>query len=203
MPVRRLSVLAIIVCLAACSGATEPLGYVLPEPDESLDPAAVVAPTVLYACGYWNGDAPNDGKLFVDIFFGRRSEKDPEDSPRSESVAAVEARGGQIVHRFHFPAVRVWIESSAIPALSRDGVVNAVFAVSNLRRYDWSVIVGYANPNAYANGGGRIAELGGRVGPRFNSFNAISVVMPDASLNALRRDADVTFVSAGGIGCTD
>lgn len=146
MPMRRLSVSAIAVFLAACSGSTEPVGYVLPEPDKSLDLAALVTPTVLYACGYWNGNAPTEGKLFVDIAFGRRTENDPPDRPRSASIAAVEEHGGQIVYRFHFPVVRACIESSAIPALYHDGGVNAFYAVSNPRRYDWGVLLDMQNP---------------------------------------------------------
>jgi hypothetical protein len=198
----RLALAAAVLSIAGCSGSTEPVGYTLPDPDPSLDPAAVVRPTVLYACGYWNGDVPADSTLFIDIAFNRK-ETDPVDRPLSASIAAVERRGGQIVYRFHFPVVRAWMQSNAIPALFRDGGVNAVYRVTNPRRYDWGTFVAYVKPNSYADGTGPFEQLGGRVDSRYNSINSIFGVIPGASVSTLRRDGNVKFVEGGSVGCTD
>lgn len=187
-----------------CSGSTAPVGFTLPDPDPSLDPAALVSPTLLFVCNSWVGNTPPTEKsLFVDIFFGQRSADDPDDRPRSASIDAVERHGGQIVYRFHFPAVRAWMEASEIPALVKEGGVNVVFRVTNPRRYDWATFVGYKKPYSYLDGTARFEELGGRVTSSYNSINAIFGLIPDRSVTALRREAAVDYVSGGGYGCVD
>jgi hypothetical protein len=185
----------LIGSLFAC--ATEPVEYSLPDPDLSLSPAALARFNLIYACGSWvNGPQPSEEKVFVDVSFDRRTAADPDDRPTSRHLVAVANHGGQVVYKFNFPAVRVWIKTSEIPGLSREESVIAVLRVSNLRRYDWPAAVGFIAPYSYQQGASRYAELGGRVDYVFSSINGISGVIPDRSIPELRRDVRVEYVAS-------
>jgi hypothetical protein len=194
---RQLYVVFVLACAALTSCATEPIDYVLPDPDLSLDPAALSPQRIIYQCDKWvNGERPTDEKIFVDVSFDRRSESEPADHATSRHIAALVKHGGQVVYQFHFPAVRAWIATSEIPALSKEEPVVAILRIANLRRYDWNVGVGYLLPYSYEEGARRYAELGGRVDFRFNSFNAISGVLPDRSVETLRKDPNVQYAES-------
>jgi hypothetical protein len=183
------------VVLGAC--ATEPLDYTLPDPDPSLDPAALSKPVAMYACGEWvNGGQPPEEKVFVDVSFDRRSPSDPDDHPTSRHLAAVTKHGGEVVYKFNVPAARVWIKTSEIPALSREEPVIIVLRIPDLRRYDWQAAAAFIAPYSYHEGAARYAQLGGRVDFVFDQFNMISGIMPDRSIPELRRDAHVGFVAS-------
>jgi hypothetical protein len=187
---------AVVFALSAC--ATEPLDYLLPEPDLSLDPAALAQPRLMYACGTWlYGDKPTEAKVFVDVSFDRRLQSDVYDHPTSRHIAAVERHGGKIVYKFHFPAARVWIATDSIPALASEVPVRGVLRIADLRRYDWNAGVGYIKPYTYQEGITRYVELGGKVDFVFNTINGISGLIPDRSIGALRSDPRVAYVESG------
>ena len=181
--------------IVAC--ATEPLDYTLPDPDFSLDPAALSKPAPMYACGSWiNGPEPSEEKVFVDVSFDRGTESDPDDHPTDRHLAAVTRHGGEIVYKFHFPVARVWIKTNEIPALSKEAPVLLVFRIPNLRRYDWQAGAGFIKPYSYKQGATRYAQLGGRVDLVFDQFNSISGLIPDRSVSELRRDEHVDYVES-------
>jgi hypothetical protein len=179
--------------VVAC--ATEPLDYRLPDPDLSLDPAALSEPVGMYACDSWiYGSEPLEEKVFVDVSFDRRTLSDPDDHPTSRHLEAVTKHGGQVVYKFHFPAARVWIKTSEIPALSKEESVRLVFRIPNLRRYDWPAGAGFIKPYTYQQGAVRYAQLGGRVNVLLDQINYVSGVIPDRSVPELRRDEHVEYV---------
>jgi len=188
----RLLAVLLFVHLGAC--ATEPLDYVLPDRDLSLDPAALAEPRLIYECNKWIGEKPTDEKIFVDVAFDRRTEAEPYDHPTSRHIAAVQKHGGKIVYKFHFPAVRAWIASSEIPALYDEEPIKAVIRVTNLRRYDWSAFVGYVRPYSYQEGARRFPGYGGRVDIVLDQINAIVGLIPDESVAALRNDPNIDYV---------
>ena len=191
--------------ISGCSSITDPKSYELPERDYSLDPSALVAPNLIYACRGWAGPkVTGNEKIFVDVAFGRGRLEDPDDRPSLSHIAAVEKHAGTVVYKFHFPVARVWIAPSRIPELGNESGVIAIYAVTNLRRYDWFVGVGYEKPYSYLDGATRYAEIGGRVDYKWNSINAISGLLPDLSATVLRQDAGVDYVeSMGAVGCID
>jgi len=168
----------------------------LPDPDLTLNPAALSEPVGIYACGEWvNGPQPVEEKIFVDVSFDRRSPSDPDDHPTSRHLAAVTRHGGEVVYKFHVPAARVWIKTGEIPALTREEPVQAVLRIPNLRRYDWRAAVGFIAPYSYQQGAARYGELGGRVDLVFDRINGISGLIPDRSISELRRDARVEYIA--------
>lgn len=186
-----------LVLTSACSLFTEPLGYDLPDPDPSLDQAALVAPRLLYGCGEWlNGPRPEDEKILVDVSFVWNYLDDPADRPTSTQLAALKRHGGQVLYTFNFPAVRAWVATSEISALDDELAVEALFRVANPRRYDWKAGVGYRRPYSYQDGAIRYEELGGRVDFRFDVINAISGLIPDRSAAVLRQDRNVDHVES-------
>ncbi len=188
--------------VAGCSVLTEPNGYDLPDRDYSLDPAALVESRMLYACGRWRGGVPPaPGKIFVDVAFGRPSAEDPDDGPYERHTALVKRHGGKIVHEFNVPALRVWLETSSIPALAAEEHVMGVFEVVNPSRYDWPVSVGYKASYSHLDGAVQFAELGGRVEHRWNSINAIHGLIPDQVIPVLRNSVHVDYVEGGGWFC--
>lgn len=179
----------------ACSWLTEPGGYRLPDPDLSLDPAALQQPKLLYLCGAWvDGTPPPEENTLIDVSFNRPGLEYPGDRPTSAHLATVRNHGGQVLYQFHFPAARVRIPTRNIPALALD--VLGVFKVADPRRYDWNAAVGYRLPYSYKEGEVRYEELGGRVDYRWDFINAISGLIPDRSAAVLRNDPNVTYVSS-------
>jgi hypothetical protein len=149
----------------------------------------------MYGCNQWqNGDRPSQEKVFVDVAFGRSGPEAPDDHPTKEQIAVVTKHGGDIVYKFHVPAVRAWIATSEIPALSKE--VQIIFRVANLRRYDWAIGVGYVRPYSYKDGEIRYVQLGGQVNVRFDVINGISGVLPDRSVRTLRDDPNVDYVES-------
>lgn len=195
--------LAVVLLSTACSVLTEPREYTLPERDYSIDPAALVAPKLLFGCGRWAvANPPKDKKIFVDIQFVRPTLADPGDRVYRSHIAAVEKHGGEIVYEFHFPVARVWISANEIPELAKESGIDGFYSVSNLRRYDWPTGVGYVKPYSFEEGAVRFEQLGGRVYSRYNTINAIGGLIPDVAAAVLRQDKRVDYAeSQGGIYC--
>lgn len=185
-----------LAAISGCSWLTESTGYKLPDPDLSLDPAALQQPKLIYLCGGWvSGAPPVEENILVDVSFNRPGPEYPDDRPTSAHLAVVRKHGGEVLYQFHFPAVRAWIPSRNIPALSLDVV--GVFKVADPRRYDWNAAVGYRLPYSYREGEVRYNELGGRVDYRFDVTNSIAGLLPDRSAVVLRNDPNVTYVESG------
>ena len=163
--------------------------------------SAVVGP-LLYACGRWREDYdPPKGRMIVDLFFGRSGPEAPPDCPLADQVEMVERHGGEILHVFNFPAVRVDIRSSRIPDLYSSGLINLVGrGVPYRDRYDWPVLVWYEEyPTAYEYQ--RFEDLGGRITKVLPHFPSLAGDLPDASFPLLRADSGVESVEASGIYC--
>jgi hypothetical protein len=156
---------------------------------------------VLYACGDWSSQAkPDAERVRVDLFFATGPE-DPNDGPTAEHEAAVTSRGGEIVHRFHLPALRVEIATEAIPGLI-DNTYRHVRTVPDPKRHDMAALVGYSRPVRDSDLE-RIRELGGRVTNRYTSVDLLAVEIPDTSVPALHSSSGVDYVEADGVTCTD
>lgn len=180
---------------------SEAAAYRLPEPDQSLDPAAlVIGEYIATPCGNNEPLLSRPEWAVVDIFFGRRSERDPVTGPRQEHLRAVSGRGGIVLHRFNVPAVRAYIQLSRIPDLVASEFWVSVRAVPNPRRYDLDVLVGFVTPLRESDLE-QFQRLGGRITTRFSFIDAIGGVLPDRSIPALRASDRTRYVEPNGIAC--
>jgi hypothetical protein len=195
-------VLAVSLGGAACRGVTESAPpYELPTPDASLDPAALREGRVLYRCGGWLRNAqPAAERVLVDVLFGRRGPEDPPDRPLPAHLARVRAAGGRVLHEFQFPAVRAYLPTRNVRALTGGGFDPSVHEVADPRRYDWRATAGYRARLAAADED-RVRVLGGRVERALGNLNMLVVTLPDRSYPALRAGANVEFVEASGQTC--
>lgn len=195
---KRLMWSGLLSCsLVACNTPAGPKDYRLPEPDLSLDPAALVAPSIIYACGAWVGTQPTEEKIFIDVAFLRPvPDTEPMDRPSARHLAALKKHHGTVAYTFHFPLVRAWIATKDVPGLAADPAVYTVFRVADARRYDWYVSVGYRSRGGLDAGIVKYAELGGQVDYRFTSINGLSGLIPDRSTTALRQDPEVSYVES-------
>lgn len=194
---------AAALLLGACSDATLPLQPApnLPEPDASLDPAAVVIGQ--YIATPCNANEHLRGSrewALVDIFFSRRSDSEPVDGPQDHHLSAVTARGGVVLHRFNVPAVRAWMPLREVPVLIDRGHWISVRDVPNPRRYDLIVIASYTSPVEDADVD-RFQSLGGQIKSRYNVIPAIAGIIPDASLPELRAQPRTEQVLPDGVVC--
>ena len=188
---------SVVLALLIMSCATEPSDYELPEPDLSLDQAALVEPRVLFMCDGWvDGSPPLDIKIFVDVSFVRRTLDDPYAAPTKGDLATISRHGGQVVYKFHSRAIRAFMPTASIPQLGNEPSVNLIFRVANVRRYDWISGVMFRKSYPLAQGAERFRELGGRVEYQYTSINAVSGLLPDRSLSTLRADPNVEHVES-------
>jgi hypothetical protein len=175
--------------------------YTLPEPDRSLDPAKLsIGDYLAMPCGTNHELRSRSERVLVDIFFGRKSNRDPMDRAQAAHLQAVTSRGGAVLYRFNVPAVRARINRNQNPDLIATGHWITVREVPNPARYDLPVNVGYTRPLRDSDLG-RFRELGGRITHRFDFINGISGELPDDSLPQLRSSSDVLYVEPNGIGC--
>jgi hypothetical protein len=210
LPRRRCRAYAVLLAVAfggplggaACRGVTESAPpYELPAPDPSLDPAALREGRVLYRCGGWLRNAqPAAERVLVDVFFGRRGPEDPPDRPLPAHLARVRAAGGQVLHEFHFPAVRAYVPVAGVPRLTGGSFDPSVHEVPDPRRYDWRATAVYRARLAAADQE-RVRALGGRVDSVLATLNFLVVTLPDRSYPVLRADANVELVEAASPLC--
>ena len=196
---RTLLSLAALASFAACSDSTGP-GYRLPEPDPSRDPANLRMGQVLYRCEQWILPQPDEERVVVDVFFGRRGPEDPGDRPLGEHLETIRDAGGEPLASFNFPAVRAWLPPEAIPAIHAAWPVSSVHTVPDERRYDWRATVVYDAEISDADVA-LITTLGGRVIDELENLNMLRVELPNASFPVLRDSPNVLIVEASGQVC--
>lgn len=199
---------ATAVFSASCGHPTAPVeDFKLPEPNLSLDPdRLVVGDYIATPCAFGiYGDRLNHLRdrhewVLVDVYFGRGSEG-PRDRLTERDIALVTSHGGRVLYHFNVPAVRARIVLARIPDLVESGFWLTVRAVPDPTRYDVpSLSVGFtrtlrdSDVDLYA-------SLGGHVDYRWDFINALSGVLPDRSIPALRGRSDVEYVEAGGVAC--
>lgn len=194
--------------LSGCRWFTEPVGFVLPPPDPSLDPSALRDPVFRFLCGTWVDSIvinrqlrpvpqPSEPWVLIDVAFGRLGPSDPPDRLTPEHRSVIKRHGGQVLYPFHFPAARIWIPTRNVPGLSTGARSTvSIFYVRDPSRYDWPVGVNYKRPYSFRDGEPRFAALGGRVDYRFDVINSLAGLLPDRSVAALRADSEVAFVEA-------
>jgi hypothetical protein len=211
---KSISILAIGVVATLAAACDDPAAsgfpsddYVLPAPDQSLDPGRLsVGDLIATPCAfgmYGNRLDHLRGRhewATVDIYFGG-SPDGPGDGPSSNDVALVSAHGGRVLYHFTVPAVRARVVLSQIPHIVRAGDWITVREVPDPTRYDVpSLLVGFERPVQDSDVELYIT-LGGQVDYRFVIINAVSGVLPDRSIPGLRDWSDVEYVEAGGVGC--
>lgn len=180
---------------------SETPAYRLPPPDQSLDPDALVLGDIIATRCRRNEQLLSRREwAVVDIFFGRRSERDPLTGPQPEHLRAVSARGGIVLHRFNIPAVRAYIQLSRIPELVANEFWVTVREVPDPRRYDLQVLVGYVS-SVQESDLELFRRLGGRITYRFSIMDGIAGVLPDRSIPELRASARTRHVAPDQILC--
>jgi hypothetical protein len=209
---RTLLVLAMLTAVGAAAACSDPLApadtFELPPPDLSLDPERLaVGEYIATPCAFGiRGDRlahlrDRQEWALVDIYFGRESPETSPTGPTEQDVALVTSHGGRVLYRFNVPAVRARIVLSRIPGLVEEGFWVTVREVPDATRYDVpSLSVGFARPIDDSDVA-LYEELGGRVEYRWESIDALSGVLPDRSIPALRDRSDVEYVEAGSVGC--
>jgi hypothetical protein len=186
--------------VATCFGATctSPTG---PPTAPSLLLPFTIINNVSYAffCGRW-GVQPPATRTLIDLFlFGSSA-----DAPGEAQVAAVEAAGGQVVHRFNAPAVRAVIDVDALPALGAlpDATVDWARTVTDSSAFLVDVVVVFDHTPtaddvaAMTNGGGVIIRT-----IAFSNFTLLEGNVADATLPGLRARPGVTEVDLDVFGC--
>lgn len=203
-PAHWVPAVAAVVLALACNGLTlPPDDYVLPPPDESLDPTALRPGGLLFACGDWVPPGPPDSAwVLADLFFRVRSEIAPFEAPEPESLERVQALGGRVLFRFAFPAARVRITPAAIPLLAWRGDLDHARTVPDARRYDWQVLVEFTRPLQSADSLDFVS-LGGRVRIVASSVSGIYGELPNQSVIALRARSDVLRVRGESHVCVE
>jgi hypothetical protein len=204
-----LAVIWVILLGMACTDLVAPPDdFQLPEPDLSLDPERLsVGELIATPCAfgiYGNRlDHLRDKHewVLVDIFFGRSSPEGPWDGPTATDIGLVTSQAGRVLYQFNVPAVRARILLSRVPELVEQGFWITVRDVPDPTRYDVpSLAVGFNRPledadvELYVN-------LGGRVEYRWDFINALSGILPDRSIPALRDRSDVEYVQASSVAC--
>ena len=201
-PLTRGWIAAVLMAGSGCRAASSLGASSLPAADLSLDPARLVRNIALHACGRWSSGAalPPGIPVIVDAYFTTRL---PVERPDTSHRRRVLSRAGVILHTFHFAAYRIRIASDSIPSLAeRDRVI--VFGVVDVTRYDWQVFVGYHKGQPFGSAEeARFVALGGSITSRWSGINALSGVLPDRSLPALRADPRVRYIETNPIICHD
>lgn len=203
-----LAVMASVSALA-CADATAPHDtFELPEPDLSLDPDGLsTGELIATPCAFGiYGDRLDHLRdrhewALVDVFFGRPSEEGPWDGPTASDINLVTSQAGSVLYQFNVPAVRARILLSRVPDLVEQGFWVTVRDVPDPSRFDVpSLSVGFSRP--LLEGDVELYEsLGGRVEYRWDFINALSGILPDRSIPALRNRSDVEYVQSGSVGC--
>ena len=111
-------------------------------------------------------------------------------------------KGGTVLREFDFAAARIWIQSERVPILAEMNPGSSVDVVLNLRRYDWSVAVGFKadHPLGKADSLEFVAR-GGAVRHLLPLINGLSGILPNRSIRSFRADPYVDHVSASGEVC--
>lgn len=198
-----------LMIAAGCTDLLAPHDdFQLPAPDLSLDPGRLaVGEYIATPCAFrMGGDRlahlrDRHEWALVDIYFGRTSPDAHRTGPTPSDIALVTSHGGRVLYHFNVPALRARIRLSQVPDLVENGFWITVREVPDPARYDVaSLTVGFARPLVNSNVD-LYVSLGGRVEHRWDFIAAISGVLPDRSITALRDRADVEYVEAGGVGC--
>lgn len=189
----RWTVLAVALAGAACTEPTRVSASLLvPAQDTTLDPARLAVGDPLYSCGVWQAAPPAAARLTVDIVFGNKLAA-LVDRPSSVDLALIQSHGGEVLYQFHLPAVRASIAGGEIAKLASAGNVATALTVKDLRRYDLRVLAIFARPPTAADSAA-FAALGGKLTENGGSPRALSGLLPDRSIPALRARAGIAEV---------
>ena len=182
---RRKEILALFfaVALFSCTDATGPRE----DPNPPVDAAT-------FSCGRWSPDRPPVAFALIDIHFGQRTLDDPVDRPSAESLARIVALGGTVVYNFNVPMARAILAIDAVPDLS----ANYVDIVTNMAAFVVRVVVRMDTPLT-AEDRTFLESVGAR-DIREGMF-AVSAMVPDAAIPAIRAYRTVDYLLADVIAC--
>lgn len=209
---RHLLILAVAATATLANACDDPVApidlppddYQLPLPDTSLDPDRLsVGDYLATPCAFYGfrGDGLVDLRhqhewRTVDIYFGHGTS----DGPRQSDLDLVRSHGGRVLYNFNVPAVRARMFVSRIPDLVLKGSWISVREVPDATRYDVVVAVGFsrllndADVELYE-------SLGGRIEYRWDRIQALSGILPDRSIPALRAKPGVEYVEVNSVVC--
>lgn len=193
---RLLAMLAAVLLSAGCASDLLPRNDdpPLPPPDESLNPDSLVIGEVVTSCDV----GPEPGlpeRVLVDLFFPGEGT-----GPTPQQVLAVQARGGRVMHRFHVPAVRAYVDRDELVRLARAPIHAFALSVPQPRRYDVQVLVSHEAGRG-DEAAALVRALGGRIVHDLVTMDLLAAELPDRSLPALRAAPAVRRVDAAGIAC--
>ena len=153
-----------------------------------------------YACGGWSPEEPKAKKALFDVYFGRQRATDPDDGPSQAQREAIENLGGRIVYEYHVPMVRARLRVEAVGLLE----ANFVRSVSKpqKQRHVVDAIIGIPVPLSDLDR--EFLEDLGVIISRELGFGAVSAIVPDESIPAIRSHEGVRYLEVNGIGaCLD
>lgn len=161
-------------------------------------PLELLATEHRFASGAWQPASPPATRTLIDLRFwkdGIATEPAPED------VAAVEAAGGRIVHRFHGPMARAELDISAVPGLAWPrGPLNSAATVPDPGAFEIALIV-MLDHDLTADDLRAVEALGGRVTHEYHALEGYAVVIDDARVPEVRGLPGVELAGFSAVYC--
>ncbi len=124
-----MKVLTLLILLMTCITGCAVL------PCQGPDLNEFVSEPASFSCGAWWSETPALDRVLVDVFFGKRADSTATSGPLPSDVRAVEAVGGEIVHKFNCRMVRAVVGTDRIPYIA--GLAKAM-VVSDAARVGFS-----------------------------------------------------------------
>ncbi len=195
IPRSKMKIAVVVAALAALASC----GDQAPVAPIGADPKDLIVGVPLYVCGHWTPDTSVvlPDTLTADVHFR------PDTSlqgPTDGEVALFTGRGATIVHRFHFPAVRITMSSARLRAMLDSVYVNAVTSVPAPARFDWTFVIMLQRAVTIADTQ-YITRLGGLLRGTFRSMPGMVADLPDESLPYLRAWPGVRYIDNSIYGC--
>lgn len=163
-------------------------------------PLELLATEHRFACGGWSPSSPLATRTLIDLRFWKDGIAT---EPATEDVAAVEAAGGRIVHRFHGPMVRAELDVGAVPGLAwPGGPLSSAATVPDPGAFEITLIV-MLDHNLTAEDLQAVEALGGRVTHEYHTLEGYAVVIDDARVPEVRGLPGVELAGFAAVYCVD
>jgi hypothetical protein len=194
--------LGMIVVLEGCNSSSPqaPDSTGLPGPDTTGSGEWTISEQYYrLACRQWVPNSPPDSARYAyDIWFVDTA---ADGGPTAQSVAEVQARGGEVLYRYHLRGLRVAIGAGQLTAMAALYSINWAETVADTGVRDARVIVLLSRPFTDAD---RVflGSLGGRLIYVYSAaLNGYAASIPDASVPDLKAGSGVIFVESDLYGC--
>jgi len=145
----------------------------------------------MFACGHWSPCRPDSATATFDL-----------DVIAPGSVEAIRKAGGTIVHEFNVPIVRAFLPVDAIPGLVNSRQVWAAFEVPPGSGLDFRGIIAFSLPLT-SDDREFLASAGVTIKQEIPWVDALTALIPDAAVPAIRMRPGVRHVEIDGVICSE